>query len=72
MRQMNRDRWLSLGLVLLMLVVLVFSAVQELRQETEQIPLNSASDAPTGALALSLWLERLDIEVEAGLQADYG
>ena len=72
MRQMNRDRWLSLGLVLLMLVVLVFSAVQELRQETEQIPLNSASDAPTGALALSLWLERLDIEVEAGLQANYG
>ena len=72
MRRMTRDMWLSVGLIVALLGVLALTAYQEIRQEAEAIPLYSASEQPTGAKALTLWLEAIGLEVDSGLQATFG
>ena len=72
MKHMSRDMWLSVGLIAVLLAVLTLTAYQEIRQEAEAIPLFTASDQPTGARALTLWFEALGLDVDDGLQANYG
>jgi uncharacterized protein DUF4350 len=59
MRRISRDAWLAIGLVALLIVITVGSALLTAHQEEAPPPLASFSSAPNGARALQLWVEQL-------------
>ena len=62
MKNLSRDTRLAIGILVLLLLVTTFAALQrETRQQYP--PLSSLSAAPNGALALKLWVKELQYEV---------
>jgi hypothetical protein len=59
--RLSRDGWLGLGLAFLLIVVMTAAALQQRKAETT--PYLSTSAAPSGALALKLWLGQLNYQV---------
>lgn len=64
MKRFSRDTWLAIGLLILLLLTTIAAAVQQ-SQEQPKPPLASFSNAPNGARALSLWLEKLGYSVSS-------
>ncbi len=62
MKRPHSDTWLALGLILLMAVVLFAAALRQV-EEPQAPALASFSNAPNGTRALSLWLEKLNFQV---------
>ena len=62
MKSLSRDTRLAIGILILLVLVTTFAALQ---QETQQRypPLSSLSSAPDGALALKLWVQELQYVV---------
>lgn len=70
MKSLSRDTRLVIGILLLLVVATVLAAVQ--RQTGPEYPvLSSLSSAPDGALALKLWIEELDYNVEERVLANF-
>jgi len=70
MRNLSRDTRLAIGILILLVLVTIFAALQ---QETRQRhpPLSSLSSAPDGALALKLWVKELQYEVDEQVLANF-
>src|SRR5687767_13478786 len=63
MRHLSGDSRIAIGILLLLILVTIFAALQ--RGTEQQYPaLSSASSAPDGALALKLWFKELQYEVD--------
>ena len=63
MKKLSRDVKLSIGILILLVLVTTFAALQ--RQTEQQYPrLSSISVAPDGALALKLWVQKLHYNVD--------
>lgn len=62
MKSLSRDTRLAIGILVLLVLATTFAALQK---ETQQRypPLSSLSSAPDGALALKLWVQELQYEV---------
>jgi hypothetical protein len=58
MKKLSRDQWLAVALFSLMLLLIIFTVMQEQRQQ-ELPPLTSFSNQPDGSRALYLWLDAL-------------
>lgn len=63
MKGLSRDTKLAIGILVLLVLVTAFAALQ---QETQQRypPLSSLASTPDGALALKLWVRELRYEVD--------
>src|SRR5262245_54475382 len=67
---LSRDSWLALGLILLLVLVTIAAAIQQ--TDSSHLPaLTSASSAPTGGRALSLWLGQLGYTVDDKVPATF-
>lgn len=55
--KLSRDGWLGIGILLALILVTSLAALQ--RSKGNVIPYLSTSSTPNGALALSLWLDKL-------------
>ena len=62
MKQLSRDFWLAIGLLIVLVIVTIAAAIQQ-NQEQIAPPLASFSSAPDGARALWLWLDELGYPV---------
>ena len=63
MKNLSGDSRIAIGILLLLIFVTIFAALQ--RGTEQQYPaLSSASSAPDGALALKLWIEELQYDVD--------
>jgi hypothetical protein len=62
MKNLSRDTKFAIGILITLMLVTVFAALQ---RETQQqyAPLSSLSSAPDGALALKLWVKELQYDV---------
>jgi hypothetical protein len=63
MRSLSRDAKLSIGILILLVAVTIFAAVQK-KTEQQYPALSSISSAPDGALALKLWVKDLRYPVD--------
>ena len=63
MKNLSRDTKLAIGILVLLVLVTTFAALQ---RETQQQypPLSSLSSAPDGALALKMWVKELQYRVD--------
>jgi hypothetical protein len=61
---------LSIGILLLLILVTIFAAVQKQTQQ-EHPKLSSLSSAPDGALALKLWVQQLHYDVDEQVLASF-
>jgi hypothetical protein len=70
MKSLSRDTRLAIGILVVLVLVTTFAALQ---QETQQQypSLSSLSSAPDGALALKLWVKELQYEVNEQVLADF-
>lgn len=70
MKNLSRDTKLAVGILVLLVLVTTFAALQK---ETQQgyPPLSSFSSAPDGALALKLWVKELQYEVDERVLASF-
>lgn len=70
MKNLSRDTKLAIGILLLLVLVTTFAALQ---QETQQRypPLSSLSSTPDGALALKLWVKELQYEVDEQVLSNF-
>lgn len=59
MRQISRDSWLAIGLLVTLVLVTIVAAIYQTKEQEKAPPLASFSSAPDGARALWLWLEAL-------------
>jgi len=67
----SRDSLLGLGLIVVLLIVAVFAAVAQPREE--RLPaLSTRSNDPDGARALALWLRALEYAVDTSVSASFG
>ena len=70
MKTLSRDARLGIGVILLLVVITTFAALQ--RGTEEQYPkLSSLSPAPNGALALKLWVKGLQYQVDEDVLANF-
>ena len=61
--KLTRDVWLAIGLLVTLVAIMSLVAFGQ-QQQGQQLPaLTSLSSAPDGALALKLWLQKLDYTV---------
>jgi len=63
MKNLSRDTKLSIGILLLLVLVTIFAAIQN-QAKQENPKLSSLSSAPDGALALKLWVQKLHYDVD--------
>jgi len=63
MKNLSRDTKLSIGILLLLVLVTIFAAIQNQAQQ-ENPKLSSISSTPDGALALKLWVQKLHYNVD--------
>lgn len=70
MKKLSRDTKLAIGILVLLVLVTVFAAMQSQAQQ-QHPPLSSVSSAPDGALALKLWLEELGYEVDEQILTNF-
>lgn len=61
--KLSRDTWLGIGILLTLVVVTTAVVLQE--SKNAQLPYLSTSSAPTGTLALKLWLNELGFEASS-------
>ena len=66
----SRDSKLGIGLVLLLVVITALAATQEQAQQEYPV-LSTLSSAPNGALALKLWVQELNYDVEQQTPASF-
>jgi len=66
----SRDSKLGIGLVLLLVVITALAATQEQAQQEYPV-LSTLSSAPNGALALKLWVQELNYDVEEQTLASF-
>ncbi len=70
MSRLSRDQWLAVGLFAILLALVVFTVMQEQRQQ-QLPPLTSFSNQPDGSRALYLWLSELGYTPDNQSQALY-
>ena len=70
MRNLSRDTKLSIGILILLVLVTIFAAIQNQTQQ-EHPKLSSISSAPDGALALKLWVQELHYPVDEQVLANF-
>jgi len=70
MKTLSRDARLGIGILLLLVIVTAFAAVQG-QTGPEYPELSTLSSAPDGALALKLWVEELNYSVEEQVLANF-
>ena len=70
MKNLSRDTKLAIGILIVLVLVTTFAALQ---QETQQRypSLSTLSAAPDGALALKLWVKELQYEVNEQVLSDF-
>lgn len=70
MKNLSRETKLAVGILVLLVLVTTFAALQ---QETEQEypPLSTLSSAPDGALALKLWVQELQYDVDEQVLGEF-
>jgi hypothetical protein len=69
--KLSRDSLLGLALIVVLLIVAVFAAVAQPREE--RLPaLSTRSNDPEGARALVLWLRALEYAVDTSVSASFG
>jgi hypothetical protein len=61
MRRISQDSWLAIGLLVILVVLTIAVAVQNM-QKPEAPPLSSFSNAPDGSRALQLWLAEVGFD----------
>jgi hypothetical protein len=69
--KLTRDVWLAIGLLVTLIVIMSFVALGQQQQGQQLPPLTSLSGAPDGALALKLWLQKLDYTVIEETSSSY-
>src|SRR3972149_4978398 len=70
MKNLPRDTKLAIGILLLLVVATALAAVQ--KQTGPEYPtLSSLSSAPDGALALKLWVQELQYNVDEQVLANF-
>ena len=70
MKNLSRDAKLATGILITLVLVTAFAAVQ--RKVQQQYPtLSSLSSTPDGALALKLWVKELQYNVDEQVLADF-
>jgi len=62
MKNLSRDARLGIGVILLLVIVSTFAALQK-KTEATYPPLSTISTTPDGALALKLWVKGLKYNV---------
>ena len=70
MRRLSRDAWLTVGLLLILVLLLIAGALREVRRQ-EGPALISTSAGADGALALAEWLADLGLTVDNARQSVY-
>ena len=70
MKNLSRDTKLSIGILLLLVLVTIFAAIQNQAQQ-ENPKLSSISSTPDGALALKLWVQKLHYSVDDQVLANF-
>lgn len=61
--KLTRDSWLAVGLLLILVVIMGLVAFGQQQKGQKLPPLTSTSSARDGALALKLWLQKLDYTI---------
>jgi len=70
MRRLSRDARLGIGIFAILLLITIFAATR--RQTVEEFPrLSTLSPAPDGALALKLWVDKLDYKINEDVLAAF-
>lgn len=69
MKMSGRDRWLALGLVVILIVMTVAATTRQARDVV--VPYTSGSSAPDGTRALWLWLEEGGYEVTSTISGEF-
>lgn len=70
MKNVSRDTRFAIGILVLLVLVTTFAALQ--RETQQQYPsLSSLSSAPDGALALKLWVKELRYEVDEQVLSNF-
>ena len=70
MKNLSRDTKLVIGILVLLIAVTIFAAVQ--KQTQQQYPsLSTLSSAPDGALALKLWVRELHYNVDEQVLSNF-
>jgi hypothetical protein len=70
MKNLSRDAKLAIGILIVLMVVTIFAAMQKQTQQ-EYPMLSSFSSAPDGALALKLWVKELQYNVDEQVLANF-
>jgi len=70
MKNLSRDARLGIGVVLLLVLVATFTALQK-KTEEQYPPLSTISATPDGALALKLWVKGLKYDVDEEVLANF-
>ena len=70
MKNLSRDTKLAIGILILLVLVTTFAALQR-EAEQQYPPLSSLSSAPDGAVALKLWLRELQYEVDEQVLSNF-
>ena len=70
MKKLSPDLKLGIGIILLLVVITTFAVLQRGTEETYPT-LSSTSPAPDGALALKLWVEQLQYDVNDEVLANF-
>ena len=70
MKNLSRDSKLAIGILLSLVLITIFAAIQG-GTEQRQPPLSSRSSAPDGALALKLWMKELQYKVDEDVLANF-
>ena len=70
MKNLTRDAKLAIGILILLIIVTGFAAVQKGTQQ-EYPKLSSLSPATNGALALKLWLKELQYGVDEAVLTSF-
>src|SRR5215208_5020623 len=70
MKNLSGDSKLAIGILSMLVFVAIFAALQ--KETQQQYPsLSSLSSAPDGALALKLWVQELQYDVEEQVLANF-
>ncbi len=70
MKNLSRDTKLLIGIMLILAIITALAAVQQNAQKKDPV-LSSLSSAPDGALALKLWVQALNYNVDEQVIGDF-
>lgn len=72
MKRLSRDAWLTLGLLVVLIVILIASTIYDTNRQKAYPRLASISDQPDGGRALRLWLEEMGHTVTSEVLPAFG